>query len=108
MTLYEEDILIKKCGKENPFRTPDNYFDEFPKRVMSRLPQKKRSLRKPFRWAAAAIMTGIAATTGFMLMQGDEQTDYLADKEDNMYIEEMLDYSMIDNTEIATYLTEAE
>lgn len=109
MTSDEEKILQERLGKENPFRTPDNYFDNLPQEIMERLPRKKPCRRRMWHgWAVAAAMAGIVATTGLMFMQGNSQTDYITEADDDLYLDEVLDYSMLDNTEIATYLTEAE
>lgn len=105
-TMNEDKLLLERFGNENHFRTPEHYFDELPQRVMNRIPRKRRL--RPWRWAVAAIMTGCIATAGIMLTDNRQHTETLADTDNTQYIEDILDYSMMDNTEIATYLTEAE
>lgn len=106
MMTNEEKTLLERCGNRNVFRTPEHYFDELPQRVMNRIPRQKKRHRA-WRWAIAAIMTGAVAGTGLLMMEQSKQAAYAYETE-SQYIEEVLDYSMIDNSEIATYLTEAE
>jgi hypothetical protein len=35
--MNEEQYLINKAGKENPFRVPEGYFDSLASQVMSRV-----------------------------------------------------------------------
>ena len=35
--MNEEQYLIEKVGKENPFRVPEGYFDTLASQVMSRI-----------------------------------------------------------------------
>ena len=107
MMTNEEKTLLDRCGNRNVFRTPEHYFDELPQRVMNRIPRQKRQHRN-WQWAVAAVMTGIVASIGLLMMEQSKQADIAYEADNNQYIEDMLDYSMIDNTEIATYLTEAE
>lgn len=38
--MAKEDYLIKKCGFEKPFKTPEGYFESFTDRVMANLPER--------------------------------------------------------------------
>lgn len=38
--MKEEQEIIKKCGKGNPFLVPDGYFEDFTRNLMAQLPQK--------------------------------------------------------------------
>ena len=104
--MIEEKLIAEKFGNENPFRVPDKYFDEFPQRIMQRIARKKRQ-RKMIRWGIAAMMTGIVFSSAFVMNNFRQQNTAL-ESENNQYIEDALDYSMINNMEIATYLTEAD
>ena len=53
------------------------------------------------------MLTGCALSAMF-LMNRNGQQDLSIEAENSQYIEDALDYSMINNMEIATYLTEAE
>ncbi|MBR5395086.1 MAG: hypothetical protein IK144_08400 [Bacteroidaceae bacterium] len=100
-----EAKLISRFGTERPFSVPEGYFEGLTGRVMSRIQQRRRR-RLVWRWAAAAVLIGCVATGG-MLFEYKQQAD-LQTAENIQYIEDALDYSMIDNMSIASYLTEAE
>ncbi len=103
-----EEKLLSRFGTERHFTVPDGYFESLTDRVMSRVAQRKRR-RLLWRWAAAAVLVGCMATGG-MFYENRQQTTtngQLA-AENIQYIEDALDYSMIDNMSIASYLTEAE
>jgi len=104
MTMDEEKILMERCGKANPFSTPQGYFETLPHQVMSRIRQRQQR-RRIWRWAIAAVMTGCIFTVGLMF-QNRTTTDTLT--AEDQYIEDMLDYSMMNNMDIAYYITEAE
>ena len=104
MTTNEEKELLSRCGQENPFRTPDGYFDVLPQQVMDRIKQRRRR-HIAWRWAVAAIMTGCIFTAGFTLMKPAGET---LTAEETGYMEEELNYSMLNNIDIMYYLTEAE
>ena len=100
-----EAKLLERFGTDNHFTVPEGYFDGLTGKVMSRVAQRKRH-RMIWRWAAAAMLAGCVAAGG--LFFANRYKAQLADAEDIQYIEDALDYSMIDNMSIATYLTEAE
>lgn len=103
-----EEKLLSRFGTERPFSVPNGYFESLTDRVMGRIAQRKRR-RLVWRWAAAAIFVGCIATGGLLYENGLQTTDNGQLSADNIqYIEDALDYSMIDNMSIASYLTEAE
>ena len=125
--MKEEDIIRQHDTGRNPFRTPERYFDDFTERLMARLPEVKpqaeperpRVVRLPLmrrlaRYAAAAMLTGAVLGIGTYYYQRDaaqadalllaEQQEYSLSAED---LDDALDYAMVDNEEIAYYLTEA-
>ena len=104
--MNEEKLIMERFGNENPFRVPDNYFNEFPQRIMKRIESRRRR-RKIIRWSIAAMLTGCVLSTTF-LMDSFRQQNLPLEADNSQYIEDALDYSMINNMEIATYLTEAE
>jgi hypothetical protein len=129
--MQEEDIIRKKDSGRTPFKTPDGYFENFTERLMARLPEstpakpdpkvfKMNILRRVVRYAAAAVVTGICIGAGVYLYnrpvampseQAVVQKEVVAKSSDNTYSDDYLDeamqYEMLDNTEIAYYLTEA-
>lgn len=109
MTTNEEKAILERCGRENPFRVPAGYFDTLPQQVMSNLPRKRNTIRLWQRVAVAAVLSGFVAIGGFMLFNSAYSNQAkMAEQLDAEYMDEMLDYSMVGNMEIATYLTEAE
>ena len=100
-----EAKLVERFGTESHFTVPEGYFNGLTDKVMSRVAQRKRR-RLVWRWAAAAVLAG-SVTTGGLLLERHNATQ-TAKAENIQYIEDALDYSMIDNMSIAYYLTEAE
>ena len=104
--MNEEKMIMDRFGNGNPFRIPENYFNEFPQRIMKRI-ERRRRRRRIIQWSIAAMLTGCVLGTSFLTDSiGEQSTPFEADN--SQYIEDALDYSMINNMEIATYLTEAE
>ena len=100
-----EAKLLERFGGERHFTVPEGYFEALTGRVMNRVAERKRR-RQVWRWAAAAVLVGCVAAGG-MLFERQYKTQ-MAEAEEIQYIEDALDYSMIDNMSIASYLTEAE
>ena len=44
--MKEEDILLKKLGKEESFKVPDGYFENLTSEVMNKLPEKEKVVFK--------------------------------------------------------------
>lgn len=119
----------------NPLQTPDGYFDQFTDRLMQRIgeqaPQDKKPvaeapvlkvrLRRFMRYAAAVIVAALCVGTGtyFYSREAVSTQDSLAmaaapaqaipsdDQVSDDYIDEVIDYELIANSELADYLTEA-
>lgn len=100
-----EKQLLSQFGAKSCYTVPEGYFDNLTERVMSNIPKSKRR-QTPWRWVAAAILAGCVATGGLLLES--HHNSQTADLENIQYIEDALDYSMIDNMSIASYLTEVE
>ena len=104
----EEEMILRQLTKgSNPYQAPQGYFDKLPGMVMQKVKTRHRR-RTAVRWAVAAVMTGCIATAGFLLHQQDLQEASYPELAHAQYIDDALDYSMIGNTEIEYYLTEAE
>lgn len=114
-----EKITTSENGSHrDPFVVPEGYFDSLEERVMQRIdtmPSSKRTSRtltfKQFmQWSAAAC---VLVAAGLMYWQYSIQTSQI---DDNTLISEIstdeewedaMEYALIDNEEIAYYLTEA-
>ncbi len=125
--MKEEDFIRKKCGNRDPFKVPDGYFEQFTSHLMGQLPEEETCTVKPLhprrawrlpaiKYAAAAVLCGAVAFGTFQLTArhnantamaaGNGSTAESTNAED-VYINDMLDYAMVSNHEIAFYLTEA-
>ena len=104
MITNEEKVLFDRVGQENPFRVPEGYFEALPQQVMDRITQRRRR-RRIWEWAAAAVMAGCICTAGLMLTR---HTENQMASDDINYMQDELDYSMVNNLEIQQYLTVAE
>ena len=79
--MKEEQEIIKKCGKGNPFKVPEGYFEDFTRNMMAQLPAKEDAKNdevqtepritpwqriKPLLYMAAMFIGMIAAFLGFV------------------------------------------
>ena len=123
--MKEEDFIRKKCGDGNPFRVPEGYFEQFSADLMQKLPEKEASplsiplpsRRKPALraawYAAAATVCGIVLfgthyfrSSRLNAPMPTYSTEYVESGE--VYMDDLLDYAMVSNQEIAMYLTETD
>ncbi|MDE7377606.1 MAG: hypothetical protein K2N13_01435 [Paraprevotella sp.] len=113
----EEDIIRRKTGSDTPFKVPEGYFEHFADALTNRLPapRPRRTLLKrlkPAVWYAAAAVCGIALCGGLLSVhytgQADTKSFIAADNDSEDSLDELLDYAMTDNMEIAYYLTTAD
>lgn len=104
--------------KSNPFIVPENYFEDFHKKLMEKLPahhhtttslpmqpQKSRWQRW---WSYAAIITltlAIATATTLYLNMATESPTEISEAERNEMIETIFDNFPIDDYNIYCYLT---
>lgn len=130
--MKEEDIIRKHDSGRSPFKTPDGYFDNFTSQLMERMEREgllkteeqpaevktkvitMSPMHRALRYAAAAVVVGFCVATGTYLIQqqdGAEEQALTADASDLLYSDEALDYEldyeMVNNQQIAYYLTEA-
>lgn len=109
----EEKYINDISGRQNPFRVPDGYFDEFTARLMEQIPKdggqaKTLSLRS-WLYAAACIAVAVVMGLTYYFQQPMEAQPSVASTEtntDNTYIDEVADYAMIDNAEIYACLAD--
>lgn len=109
----EEKYINDISGRQNPFRVPDGYFDEFTARLMEQIPKdggqaKTLSLRS-WLYAAACIAVAAVMVLTYYFQQPMEAQPSVASTEtntDNTYIDEVADYAMIDNAEIYACLAD--
>jgi hypothetical protein len=106
----------------NPFTVPDGYFEKLADEVMAKLPERKAVIIdiKPHRHlarriyiacCAAAVCCGIFFSVRFLMNNRFEDSSNTALSAEQVYhekyVDDALDYSMIDNHEIYEYLSDA-
>jgi len=124
--IQEENIIRQHDSGRNPFRTPDGYFESLTGRLMARIaeeaPQqesvKARVVelplwRRAMRYAAAVSVAALCVGGGTWFYNrsqsadqplADDALEYVWDDDD---LDDVLDYELVDNSQIAYYLTEA-
>ena len=106
----DEKTLRELTGQQNPFRVPEGYFENFNERLQARLPQQQKAktirLRTVLWRYAAAVVVVLGLGTALYLNQNNQATTAYETQEE--YFNDELDYIMVDNMEIAEYLTAAE
>lgn len=118
--MKEEDEIMKKCGKGNPFTVPEGYFDNFTNEVMSKLPEKKEVLAetkvgtwdriRPWMYMAA-MFVGACLITQIASFHHDtpiaqtevENEQQMSDEE----IASIIDNTMMDDYTLYQYITDA-
>jgi isocitrate dehydrogenase len=115
--MKEEDILLKKLGKENSFKVPDGYFENLTSEVMNKLPEKEKVVfkeesvstwtrLKPLLYLAAMF---VGASTDHKPAAIDEVAVTEVDTEvvsDEM-LDVALDRAMLDDYSLYVYLSDA-
>jgi len=104
----EETYLSERVGRENHFQVPEGYFDRFAEQLMQQLPErtaKKVALRK---WLYAAASVAVVTVMALTLIpeRQDEQQAVADTMTDSSYMEEAVDYAMMDNVEIYACLAD--
>lgn len=116
----EETKLLDRCGRKNAFKVPDGYFEDFPGRLMDRLPEKlpEETVEVSLWTRVKPWMYMAAMFCGIMLMVrmfvGGEETGAesgfpsvsLTDLPDE-YIDPIVNQAMMDDYALYQYLTDA-
>lgn len=133
--MKEEQEIIRKCGKENPFKVPEGYFEDFTRNLMAQLPEKEEAMAgeelpevritpwqriKPLLYMAAMFI-GMIVCVRVVL---GEHPGVVADDMGNIVVSEynladfeqmsdedlsrMVGYTMMDNYTLYQFLTDAE
>ena len=120
--MTDEEKLINKVGKENPFKVPEGYFESFQQQLLSSLPERTAAAspvvriplwRKRTFWASAAAMF-VGVVVLFSVLRGTGRPDeelYAATDEAELMEESLSDYiatSFIDDYTLYCYLTNDE
>lgn len=117
--MEEEKLLERKFGRHCGFRIPDDYFARFESDIMEKLPEQKpaKVLRMPTYVrivAAAACFVAVVAMSGAFLFGGSRdgghaqvtgQGDAYSTANADYTFDQMSDYTMVDNDDFYTYVT---
>lgn len=118
--MKEEDYILNKVGKGNPFRTPEGYFENLTSEIMNSLPEKDYSeIDQPVSlWVKvrpllylAAFFAGAALILRMGTMKlADDPARYAAEEEETerQYIDNVFNDAMLDNYSFYELLTDAE
>ena len=110
--MNEENDLIERVGKENPFRVPEGYFDTLAEQVMARVnaeapaPRKARVVwLRPVLLAAASVCALFISVTAYKTLSHQQaalpvaQQVEVSQQGDDSF-DEAADYLMVDNQDI--------
>ena len=119
----EEQILIKRFGKKEPFKVPDGYFDDFTSKLMERLPEwsehqlavaplrsRQTKLWRILSVAAALVCAMVMGATLYLGIYKTHDTTSVAlnshDETKAIYgdFDQMADYTMADNEDFYAYV----
>lgn len=121
--MKEEKYLIGKCGKENPFKTPEGYFENFTRNIMEQLPEKEiQAVPETTLWHRirpwvymAAMFCGLMFGARLFLNDAEPSTQESASSLmlfssalPDEYIDQILDQTMMDDYTLYQYLTDAD
>lgn len=113
--MTKEEIRIKELeGQQNPFSVPEGYFETFNERLLARLPKEEkptwvvRLMPRVLRYAAAIVVIAGVGSALYLNHKNAPTVAYNDAKAQEEYYNQVLDYAMVDNMEIAAYLTEAD
>lgn len=78
--MKDDKELMARCGKENPFRTPEGYFEHFHDQLMNSLPEPELTKVqpsqvtlftriKPWLYMAAMFISTVFVIQGLMYVQ---------------------------------------
>lgn len=122
--MKEEDILLKKLGKEDSFKVPGGYFENLTSEVMNKLPEKEKVVfkeepvstwtrLKPLLYmvamfVGAALIIRVASSDRKSVADIDVaateiETEVISDE----MIDMALDRAMLDDYSLYVYLSDA-
>ena len=122
--MKEENELLRSVGTKNPFKVPENYFENFTKDLMEKLPEKETAASikvsmwdriKPW-FYMAAMFAGLMLT--FKMFQDisdraqNKSESTFANVEEaefsDQYFETITNYAMMDDYTLYQYLTDTD
>lgn len=126
--MKEENYLIEKVGKENPFRVPEGYFDTLTSQIMAKVeaegveardiqPVKEKRAKvvwlRPVLYAAASVCALFISVVAYQNYSDQGAAApaqaVVADNHQTVtddYFDEVADYVMLDNQDIYACLSD--
>lgn len=122
--MKEEDEILKKVGRDNAFKVPENFFENLTSEVMNKLPERESAATdtavpskwnrlKPFLYMAA-MFVGVALIIRVAVGADPKASDQAAmapvtelEEDSDSYINTVLDGAMMDDYSLYVYLTDA-
>ena len=119
--MNQEEKILQKIGKKNPFTVPENYFENFTQELMDKLPAKEAVLQTeaPTLWQRvkpwlymAAMFCGIMLSVRIFVGNPQQEEFPISQAEAEMLPEEewenFMRRSFNDDYETYQFLTEAD
>ena len=116
----KEDNILRKVGTQNPFRVPENYFEDFRQELMNKLPEKEpmQCLPEPTLWQRVkpwvymtAMFCGIMLSVRIFVGEPQKEEFPISLSEaETLPVEEWENFmrrAFTDNYETYQFLTEA-
>src|SRR5574344_1337195 len=117
--MKEEETIRMRCGKDNPFRVPENYFDDFASQLMEKLPEERNRtitlkpnnnrlhhILRPVLYAAACLCFAIFSAVAFFsnhvdsVQTSNKSANVSVEPTSDELIDRTADYAMMDNHDI--------
>lgn len=87
--------MLNNIDKKNPFKVPENYFEDFHKNMMSKISEEPKAVkivplwRKVIPWASvAAVLGGIIILAGILTDNSEPQiadSNFITDQTEKVY-----------------------
>ncbi|MBO7418565.1 MAG: hypothetical protein J6U14_06475 [Bacteroidaceae bacterium] len=119
--MKEEELLLRKVGKSNPFTVPEGYFEGLTNRVMDSLPEKPipEYKTRPLTWwdkakpsvYLAAMFVGAAIIIRVLGYIHDNDPAVIAAEEEQYeteMVQNLVDAMQMDDYSLYLYLSDAE
>ena len=117
--MKDDKDLITRCGKENPFKTPEGYFEHFHEQLMDNLPEIEVTTNpstpvslfervKPLLYMAAMFAGIIFFVQGLMYIQNEKFSDSQMAATEEIYTDEadlFMASSLYNEYTLYSYLT---
>lgn len=117
--MKKDNMNIEEIKKPEVFKVPEDYFDNLTDRIMANIPAEETNVisinksKKPsvwMRWTSVAACATVALVGAIAYMNNNNSglesgaNDLVAISEDIEYQEDVMEYSMLDEHDVYSYL----